>query len=57
MCGTRIAWVYAVFPMHRTFRTIMMVYPISLSVTALLIFIALMIYRPSHKLQTNEGEI
>ena len=57
VCGTRIAWVYAVFPMHRTFRTIMMVYPISLSVTALLIFIALMIYRPSHKLQTNEGEI
>lgn len=57
VCGTRIAWVYAVFPMHRTFKTIMMAYPISLSITALLIFIALMIYRPSHKLQTNEGEI
>lgn len=50
VCGVRIAWVYGVFPSSRTFRTLMMAYPISLSVTAVLIFIALIIYRPSKKL-------
>lgn len=50
VCGVRIAWVYGVFPSSRTFRTLMMAYPISLSVTAVLIFIALIVYRPSTKL-------
>lgn len=50
VCGVRIAWVYGVFPSNRTFRTLMMAYPISLSVTAVLIFIALIVYRPSKKL-------
>lgn len=50
VCGVRIAWVYGVFPSSRTFRTLMMAYPISLSVTAVLIFIALIVYRPSKKL-------
>lgn len=50
VCGVRIAWVYGVFPSSRTFRTLMMAYPISLSVTAVLIFIALIVYRPSNKL-------
>lgn len=50
VCGVRIAWVYGVFPSSRTFRTLMMTYPISLSVTAVLIFIALIVYRPSKKL-------
>lgn len=47
VCGTRIAWIKFVFPHFRSFRTIMTVYPVSLSVTALLIFGALMFYRPS----------
>ena len=50
VCGVRIAWVYGVFPSSRTFHTRMMAYPISLSVTAVLIFIALIVYRPSKKL-------
>lgn len=50
VCGVRILWICTVFPAHRTFRTIMLAYPISLSITALLIFIALMFYRPSRKL-------
>ena len=50
VCGVRIAWVYGVFPSSRTFNTLMMAYPISLSVTAVLIFIALIVYRPSKKL-------
>ncbi len=49
VCGVRIGWIQFVFPQSRTFRTIMTVYPISLSVTALLIFIALICYRPSKR--------
>lgn len=49
VCGVRIFWITAVFPLHRTFQNIMTAYPVSLSVTALLIFLALMIYRPSRK--------
>ncbi|MBU5488841.1 MATE family efflux transporter [Clostridium sp. MSJ-8] len=56
VCGVRIVWIYTVFPMKRTFKTIMMAYPISLSITAVLIFIALLIYRPSHKLSVDLAE-
>ncbi len=49
VCVVRIVWIYTAFPANRTFKTIMMAYPISLSVTAVLIFIALMIYRPSRR--------
>lgn len=51
VCGVRILWIATVFPGHRTFRAIMAVYPVSLCVTACLILAALLIYRPSHKLQ------
>ena len=50
VCGVRLMWIFTVFPAHRTFRAIMLVYPVSLATTAVLIFIALMIRRPSHKL-------
>lgn len=43
VCGVRIAWMHFVFPLHRTFRTIMIAYPVSLSITALLV------YRPSRR--------
>lgn len=60
VCGIRIAWIELVFPKHHNFETIMTAYPISLAATALLIFIALLIYRPSHrfanKLPTREEE-
>ena len=49
VCGVRVFWIFAVFPSHRTFATIMTAYPISLAFTALLIFIAVMIVRPSRK--------
>ena len=54
VCGVRIAWVYTVFQQNRTFHTIMMAYPASLATTAVLIFIALMIYRPSRRYQELE---
>ena len=47
VCGVRIFWIYTVFPKHRTFKTIMTAYPVSLAITAVLIFIALVVYRPS----------
>ena len=50
VCGVRFFWIFAVFPQHKTFTTIMMAYPISLATTAVLIFIASMFYRPSHRL-------
>lgn len=49
VCGVRIAWVYAVFPQSRTFQTLMLAYPVSLFVTAVLIFIALLVYHPSRR--------
>lgn len=49
VCVIRIIWIYTVFPVHRTFTTIMLVYPISLSITAFLMFIAVMVHRLSHK--------
>lgn len=54
VCGVRFFWIFAVFPQHKTFITIMMAYPISLATTAVLIFIATMFYRPSHKLNMQQ---
>ena len=49
VCGIRIGWIQFVFPHSRTFQTIMTVYPVSLSTTMLLIFIALLCYRPTRR--------
>ena len=49
VCGVRIVWINTVFPLHHTFRSIMLVYPISLATTAVLIFIALLVYRPARR--------
>lgn len=49
VCGVRIFWIKAIFPMHRTFRSILLAYPISLATTTVLIIAALLICRPAHK--------
>ncbi|NMM93198.1 MATE family efflux transporter [Bifidobacterium sp. DSM 109957] len=49
VCGTRIGWIAFVFPAHRNFTTIMMVYPISLAITAALVIGSLVYYRPSYR--------
>ena len=49
VCVIRIIWIHTVFPRSQTFSTIMMAYPISLAATALLIFIALLIYHPARR--------
>ena len=56
VCGVRIAWIKFVFPVSRSFRTIMLAYPVSLSTTALLIFIALMACCPSKRFASLEQE-
>lgn len=55
VCVLRIVWINTVFPANRTFVTIMTAYPVSLSTTAVLIFIALIIYRPSKRF-ANKGK-
>ena len=57
ICGVRIFWIMAVFPLHKTFDGILTAYPVSLSVTALLIFLVLVIYHPSKRFQTDKGEM
>ena len=54
VCGIRIFWIAVVFPRSPTFRTIMYVYPISLSTTALLIFLALLWFRPAKRAAERE---
>lgn len=49
VCGTRIIWIYMMFPMSQTFETIMQVYPISHAINMVLIFCALIITRPSKR--------
>lgn len=55
VCVLRIIWINTVLPADRTFVTIMTAYPVSLATTALLIFIALIIYRPSKRF-ANKGK-
>ena len=49
VCITRILWVYLVFPINRTFRMLVTVYPVSLASAAILIGGALLYYRPAHR--------
>ena len=58
VCGVRIGWIHFIFPQNQTFQTILTAYPVSLAATALMIFAALLCYRPSHRfaaLQKSEN--
>ena len=50
VCVVRIIWIKLYFPQHQTFEAILMAYPISLSLTAVLMFAAMICYRPTKKL-------
>ena len=56
VCGVRISWIQLVFPLRRTLSTIMIAYPASLSATALLIGIALFVYRPSRRYAVKQAK-
>ncbi len=45
VCGSRFFWVFVVFPANPTFGTLMMVYPVSLSITAAVIATACFLSR------------
>lgn len=45
VCGSRFFWVFVVFPADPTFGTLMMVYPVSLSITAAVIATACFLSR------------
>lgn len=49
VCGIRITWVYTVFQASQGFHTLMMVYPISWTVTATCLCIAYMIFMKRFK--------
>lgn len=57
VCGTRIAWIYTVFQNSRTFATIMFVYPVSLAITAVLIGVATLCYRPSYRKELQKQNV
>jgi len=44
VCGTRITWIYTVFPKKPEFATIMVIYPISWAVTAVAIIICYVVF-------------
>lgn len=54
VCGICIFWVQAVFPRHANFQTLMLVYPLSLFVTAVLILAALIVCRPTTRMKKQE---
>jgi putative MATE family efflux protein len=47
VCGIRFYWIAQVFPVHHTFRALMLVYPISLCATTLLVVGACIIVNPA----------
>lgn len=49
VCGVRLYWVFFVFPYVRTFENIMLVYPVSLGITAALVIGALWWIRPTKR--------
>lgn len=56
VCGVRVLWIHTVFPLYHTFHAILLVYPVSLATTAVLIIIALLIYRPSRRFADHAAE-
>lgn len=49
VCVTRIIWRYAIFPKTMDFKLLMIAYPVSLCITAVLMFCALMYFKPSKR--------
>lgn len=44
--GVRFVWVLGVFPVYHTFESLLLVYPVSLFVTALLLLVAQVLLHP-----------
>lgn len=50
ICGVRFVWIYHIFPKYKTFLSIMVVYPISLGITAVIILIAFICVHPAKRI-------
>jgi Na+-driven multidrug efflux pump len=50
ICGTRVIWVMTVFAHYKSFMNLMAVYPLSLGLNAVFIFLLVLIRRPAKKL-------
>lgn len=57
VCGTRLIWIQTVFQQQHTFESIMMVYPVSLAITALLMIGALIYYNPVKRFRNQDGAV
>lgn len=53
ICGIRVVWVLTVFAKYHSFMSLMAVYPVSLGLNAVFIFLLLLIKRPAKKLGGN----
>lgn len=56
VCGTRIAWVYVVFAQDPNFHTLLLAFPVSLALTAVLIFGALVAKHPARRAKGARAE-
>ena len=52
ICGTRLNWIYLVFPSHHTFEVIVAAYPLSFLIADILVGIALLVKKPSRRYNT-----
>ncbi len=57
VCGVRLLWIFEVFSRYKTFNIIMLAYPVSLSITAVMNFIALFVLRPASKMNKEEKQV
>jgi Na+-driven multidrug efflux pump len=57
ICGLRLFWIFAIFPHWPTFRTIMLIYPISLWTTGIIILLMILIIRPSRKMEASVSKM
>lgn len=55
ICGVRLLWVFTVFQQSPSFARIMQVYPLSLGVTAIVIFAVMLIVKPSKRYIVNKN--
>lgn len=47
VCGVRLSWIHWVFPLNRTFKTIILAFPVSLALTAMVMLAAVLFYHPA----------
>ena len=49
ICGVRILWISAVFPLYPSYTTILLVYPLTLGIAGIAITAAIAVKKPSRR--------